>query len=161
MLKIKSNTNEFTIIFSEKIGKKIKCWKILCSSPLFLSASAPHLSSFFYFSALFFFSSFLVSAPSPSLSSASPFFSLDVLPFFQPKCWAQNVFQFSPTHFFFFSFLFYFQRTFFILVQCLLLLLLFSAPFSFPSAPAFMFNFLPTSKAKNILSRCFTFLLFE
>ena len=65
------------------------------------------------------------------------------------------------TFLFFFSFLFYFQRTFFISIQCLLLLLLFSAPFSFPSTPAFMFNFLPTSKAKNILSRCFTFLLFE
>ena len=90
----------------------------------------------------FFFSSFLVSAVSSLFSTSFFLFFLTCCPFFSaqntciaqnvfsPRTFsAQNVFQFSPTHFFF-SFLFCFQRTFFISVQRLLLLLLFSAPFS-------------------------------
>ena len=97
------------------------------SAPAFLFSSAPLFSSSF-------FSAFL-------------FFSVHVLPFFQPKTIlssAQNLFQFSPKHFF--------QKPQHV------------APFS--STPLFfcaclLLSFLPTSKAKNILSRCFTFLLFE
>ena len=64
MLKIKFNINEFTIIFSKKIGKKINAEKLsaqpslfnfnaafLCSSSLFLSASVPLSSAFLFWSA--------------------------------------------------------------------------------------------------------------
>ena len=67
MLKIKSNTNEFTIIFSEKIGKKINAEKFsvpalsfflfFCFSPLSCFCSAPLF--LFLFSALLFQPSFL------------------------------------------------------------------------------------------------------
>ena len=106
MLKIKFNINEFTIIFWEEL-KGNKCWKILCSSPLFLSASAPHLFSFFLFQPFSFFQlqhrcSFppFVSAFSTTLlekfsllllflfSSRVPFFSVQKLFFFSPKCFA-------------------------------------------------------------------------
>ena len=93
MLKIKSNTNEFTIIFFWEDWKENKCWKIicstlsiqlqrrtfLCSSPLFLSASMP-LSSFLLF-------------------WSAPLFSCSVFqcPFsFQFRC---SLFCFSVPHF--------------------------------------------------------------
>ena len=123
MLKIKSNTNEFTIIFSEKIGKKKNAQKIsfsLCSvqHPFFFSPSF----LLFFFSASAPFSSFSVQRFSPFLFCfpAPPFpsfcfsgsaslsfsFQFKCCPFFQPK----NIF-FSPkpfsvqpkTFFFFFS----------------------------------------------------------
>ena len=59
MLKIKSNTNEFTIIFSEKIGKKKNAQKIsfsLCSvqHPFFFSPSFLLVSASFSFFLLLF-----------------------------------------------------------------------------------------------------------
>ena len=113
MLKIKFNINEFTIIFWEEL-KGNKCWKILCSSPLFLSASAPHLFSFFLFQPFSFFQlqhrcSFppFVSAFSTTLlekfsllllflfSSRVPFFSVQKHSF-QPK----TIFSSAQKHFF-------------------------------------------------------------
>ena len=137
----------------------------LCSSPLFLLASVLHTSfsfSFFFFSVsaffLFSFGACLFVQFSATLfiffffcfsflfSSRVALFSAQKH-FFQPKTIlssAQNLFQFSPKHFF--------QKPQHV------------APFS--STPLFfcaclLLSFLPTSKAKNILSRCFTFLLFE
>ena len=103
MLKIKSNTNEFTIIFSKKIGKKKNAQKIsfsLCSvqHPFFFSPSL--ISSCF---SVFSFFCFCFSTP-PFVSFQHPlfvsflpaflFFSIHVCPFFQPK----NIF-FSPKQF--------------------------------------------------------------
>ena len=95
MLKIKSNTNEFTIIFSEKIGKKKNAQKIsfsLCSvqQPFFFSPSFLLVSvSFFFFSASVFSCLFW-------RNSAPPFFSfqLTCALFFSPK-----IFFFSPKRF--------------------------------------------------------------
>ena len=227
MLKIKSNTNEFTIIFFKKIGKKKNAQKISFSlysvqHPFFVSPS------FLLVSVSFLFSASVFSAPLCFFSAPPLFFSVHVCPFFSPKTFfsaqnnslfspksffsaqnvlpsAQNLFQFSPHHCFslflfcfsLFSFCwFYFQRTFsfcsappffFFFFQRLILfsldVLLFifqpkipfqpktffnpsSAQDTFSSAPLFfcaclLLSFLPTSKAKNILSICFTFLLFE
>ena len=106
--------------------KESKCWKILCSSPLFLLASTLHLSSFFLFQPFFYFSAPFVSVQRlflPFFPAPHFFFSLDVLPFFQPKTFfslAQTccyfklntsfLFFFSGQHlllfFFFFSYVF-------------------------------------------------------
>ena len=155
MLKIKSNTNKFTIIFFWEDWKENKWWKILCSSPLFLSASAPHLLVFLFQPSLFCFL-FLCFSLLFFLFSTTFLASLDVLPYF-----------FSPKHFFSpntFSAQELFQpKTFF----SPLLFICGSAPPSFLLfSPSFFLKrlilfFLPTSKAKNILFRCFTFLLFE
>ena len=84
MLKIKSNTNEFTIIFSEKIGKKKNAQKIsfsLCSvqHPFFFSPSFLRVSVSFPFFCFYF------QCPSLFLFSASPFcffsFSWSAAPF--------------------------------------------------------------------------------
>ena len=85
MLKIKSNTNEFIIIFSEKIGKKKNAQKIsfsLCSvqhpfffSPPFLLVSA----SFFFFFFCFCFQPPLLEKFSASFFC---FFSFGQRPFF-------------------------------------------------------------------------------
>ena len=113
MLKIKSNTNEFTIIFSEKIGKKINTEKF----------SVPALSFFQLQRRTILFFCFSVSAPLFLVSCFSLLFflfsttflvSLDVLPyFFSPKHFfsprtfsAQNVFQPS-------SFYLWFSASFF------------------------------------------------
>ena len=99
MLKIKSNTNEFTIIFFWEDSKENKCWKIICSALsvqhpfsvsafFFLFASAPHLSSFFCFC----FSS-------PNFHSALLFFSFGCPLFFSP-----NVFVLLSSTSFFSSF---------------------------------------------------------
>ena len=69
MLKIKSNTNEFTIIFSEKIEKKINAEKFSVSALSFFLLQ--YLSSFFCFSSCFLFSLFRL-----------PFFSLQRSLFF-------------------------------------------------------------------------------
>ena len=118
MLKIKSNTNEFIIIFSEKIGKKKNAQKIsfsLCSvqhpfffSPPFLLVSA----SFFFFFFCFCFqppllekfnASFWRSLVPPSffffLAHMCPFFQPKNI-FFQPKTFCS--FKFSLLLFFFF-----------------------------------------------------------
>ena len=206
MLKIKSNTNEFTIIFSEKIGKKKNAQKIsfsLCSvqHPFFFSPS------FLIVSASFLFSASVFSAPLCFFSAPPLFFSVHVCPFFQPKtfllqpktffrsahttvsasfCFVSACFLFVD---FVFSapFLFVQHLLFFFLFQRLILFSLDVLPFifqpkipfqpktffrpssaqdTFSSTPLFfcaclLLSFLPTSKAKNILSRCFTFLLFE
>ena len=131
MLKIKSNTNEFTIIFSEKIGKKINVEKF---SVLALSFFQLQRRTFlpFFASAPFFFFFFLPFWPARRLLTFQrlTFLFFRRVALFQPKCWAQNVFQFSPTHFFF-SFLFYSQRTFFISVQ---------HPFLLSLVPHFFFS---------------------
>ena len=97
MLKIKSNINEFTIIFFWEDLKENKCWKILCSSPHFLSASAPLFSSLFCF-CLFLFQR----CPFVSFSSCLSFlFSSRVALIFSPKTFfsAQNNSLFSPKPF--------------------------------------------------------------
>ena len=120
MLKIKSNTNEFTIIFSEKIEKKINAKKFSVPA-LFLSFLLFQPSFLFLFSATFFL--FFCFSPLSCFCSAPLFlFSVSTL---------------------FLSFLLFQHLLFFFLFQHLILF------------------FLPTSKAKNILFRCFTFLLFE
>ena len=118
MLKIKFNINEFTIIFSEKIGKKINAEKLSTQPSLFNFSAAPFsVPALFFFQLqclfLLLFSSgqrlFLLLFSSPnaplffflffcfiplSLEPLSSFL-LDVLPFFyQPK----NIF-FSPKPF--------------------------------------------------------------
>ena len=206
MLKIKSNTNEFTISFSEKIGKKKNAQKISFSlysvqHPFFVSPS------FLLVSVSFLFSASVFSAPLCFFSAPPLFFSVHVRPFFQPKTFLlQPKTFFSSAHttvsasfcfvsaFFLFvgsvfsaPFLFVQHLLFFFLFQCLILFSLdmltfifqpkipfqpktFFSPSSaqdtFSLAPLFfcaclLLSFLPTSKAENILSRCFTFLLFE
>ena len=93
MLKIKSNTNEFTIIFSEKIEKKINAEKILCFSPLFLSSAFPFL--------LFFFL--------PYLFKVQPFTCCSLTQPKKPKRFSAQTFllQFSHSFFLFFSALFF------------------------------------------------------
>ena len=69
MLKIKSNTNEFTIIFSEKIEKKINAEKFSVLALSFFLLQ--HLSSFFCFSGCL---SFFSVSTALFFSSAFPFF---------------------------------------------------------------------------------------
>ena len=120
MLKIKFNINEFTIIFSEKIGKKINAEKLSAQPSLFNFSAAPFsVPALFFFQLqclfLLLFSSsqrlFLLLFSSPnaplffflflcfiplSLKPLSSFL-LDMLPFFyQPK----NIFS-SPKPFYF------------------------------------------------------------
>ena len=134
MLKIKSNTNEFSIIFSEKIGKKINPEKFSVPALSFfqlqrhtflpfsvLAFSSQRLSLFllqrlfllFFLSGRRAVSLFLLQRPFllfflSGQQVVSLFFQRLTFLFFrrvalfQPKCWAQNVFQLSPTHFFFF-----------------------------------------------------------
>ena len=148
---------------------KNSLFSLLCLAPffcfnLFLSFFQRRTSSFFCFC-------FPCCCSAPALS----FFSFGVLPFlFQPKILlfqakrfsaqnvfasAQNFFQFSPKRFFFFFFssaatlLFFFfllysflvQPSFFFLFQHFLFFLFFSSVYPRP----------------NILSSCFTSLLFE
>ena len=145
MLKIKSNTDEFTIIFSKKIGKKKNAQKIsfsLCSvqhpfffSPSFLLVSASFLfflllfqrpslfllcASFFSFSSCL---SFLFSSRVPFFSAQKHSFqpktilSLTQKHFFQPK---RFCFSLATLLFFFFSALFFFGSALFFLFQRLL-----------------------------------------
>ena len=118
MLKIKFNINKFTIIFFEKIGKKINAKKLSAQPSLFNFNAAPFSAPalfFFQFQCLFLllFSSgqclFLLSFSSPSALlffflffyffplSLAPLssFLLDMLPFFYQS---KNIF-FSPKHF--------------------------------------------------------------
>ena len=200
MLKIKSNTNEFTIIFFWEDWKENKCWKIicstlsvqlqrrtfLCSSPLFLSASAP-LSSFllfwsvplFCFSPLFLFSFGALLSASASLTFLQPslfsfllvalYFSAQNTFFFSPNVFqpkntfsAQNVFA-SVQNFFQFSP----KRFFLVSVQPLFsssffcfILFWFSPLFSLSAPPFFLF-FSSVYPRPNVLFSCFTSLLFE
>ena len=173
MLKIKSNTNEFTIIFSEKIEKKINAKKILYSSPLFLSALAP-LSSFllFWSAPLFCFNPlFLFSFSAPSLFSSPHFFLFFWLPFiFQPKILFFQPKRFSAQTFFSFSaqtFFSFFSPNVFASVQPLFsssffcfILFWFSPLFSLSAPPFFLF-FSFVYPRPNILSSYFKSLLFE
>ena len=149
MLKIKSNTNEFTIIFSEKIGKKINAEKFsipalsffklqrrtflfFCFSPLcFVFCFSPLLVSAVFFFSFLFSTTFLV--------------SLDVLPyFFSPKLFSlqpKTFFSSAQKHFFQFSPHYCFSFFFFLLA-------LFSAPpslflFCLPFFSAFSHYVLP------------------
>ena len=123
MLKIKSNTNKFAIIFSEKIGKKKNAQKILfslCSvqhpfffSPSFLLVSVSFLFFAFVFNApLCFFSA----PPFVSFLPAFLFFLVHVCPFFNPKTFflAQNVFASAQNLFFFQRLLLFFSLALFI-----------------------------------------------
>ena len=138
MLKIKSNTNEFTIIFSEKIGKKINAEKFSVPALSFFQLQR-RTFLFFCFSPLCFVFCF-----SPPLVSAVLFFSflfsttflvsLDVLPyFFSPKLFSlqpKTFFSSAQKHFFQFSPHYCFSFFFFLLA-------LFSAP------PSLFLFFLP------------------
>ena len=99
MLKIKSNTNEFTIIFSKKIRRKINAKKLSVQPTLFSTLSLFQPSFSFSFSAahfffFFFFFFFFCFSLSPFVSflpaffflfsSCVPFFSAQKH-FFQPK----------------------------------------------------------------------------
>ena len=182
MLKIKFNTNEFTIIFFEKIGKKINAKKFSIPTLSFFQLQC---CTFLPFSVSTFsglcLSLFLLQRPFLlflpfssvrhlfSFSAFFPFlqrllfFSLACCPFFfSPKTFfpAQNVF--APA-----------QNLFSVLPFCSTHTPV-SASFCFVSALAFLFSLAPLfssvrassvscqlPRPKNILSRCFTFLLFE
>ena len=131
MLKIKSNTNKFTIIFLRRLERK-RMLKRSCSASVQFSTPSSFLLIFFFFSflvnALFCFSPLFsfqfrrsLLLQRPSFSPALFFFSLGVLPFsFQPKILFQpkNTF-FSPKRFFQFSatLLFFFFLLYSFLVQ--------------------------------------------
>ena len=137
MLKIKSNTNEFTIIFSEKIGKKINAEKFSVPALSFFLLQRLFLL-FFSFgqrlsfaSALFFFS---VSALPHFSAALTFFFSFGCPLFFSPKYFFFNPNFFSAQTFFSFSaqtFLLQFSHS---------SLLLFSALFFSGSALLFLFQ---------------------
>ena len=96
------------------------------------SASTSFSVSFLLQRPFFFFSflPWLAHRLSLYLSSASFSFSFDVLRLFSPSVDPKTFFSSAQHISFFFSFLFCFQLTFFISVQRLLLLLLFSLPFT-------------------------------
>ena len=153
----------------------------------FVSAfSGQRLSLFLLLFFFFFFSSCLTFL----FSSRVPCFSAQSNSLFSPKTFfsaqnvfasAQNIFQFSPKPFFQFRTFLLQPKTFFnsahitvsapfCFVSAFFLFVgfVFSTPFLFVQRLLFFFLFqrlflffLPTSKAKNILFRCFTFLLFE
>ena len=96
MLKIKSNTNEFTIIFSKKIRRKINAKKLSVQPTLFstLSLFQPSFSfsfsaaHFFFFSFFFFFFFFFFCfSLSPFVSFLPAFFFLfsSCVPFFSAQ----------------------------------------------------------------------------
>ena len=196
MLKIKSNTNEFTIIFSEKIRRKINAEKLSVQPSLFSTFSLFHPSFSFSFNAapLFFFFCFYFSASFFFFASAFLFFSIHVCPFFQPKnilfnpkqfslqpknnflspnvfqFFSPNIFQFffSPNVFQFFSpniFLqpkrFLLQFSHYSLLLFFYFILFWFSPLFSLSAPPFFLFFSSVYPRPNILSSCFTSLLFE
>ena len=85
MLKIKSNTNEFTIIFSEKIGKKINAEKF--SVPTLSFFQLQHHTFFFFFFFVFLFQPFSVLAFLLLFLFFLPFFFLfsSRVPFFSAQ----------------------------------------------------------------------------
>ena len=115
MIKIKSNTNEFTIIFSKKIGKKKNAQKISFSlysvqHPFFFSPSFLLVSASFLFFLLLFqrpsFRFFLLLFSAPPFFLFLPaflFFSVHVCPFFQPKdiLFSPKQFSLQPKNIFF------------------------------------------------------------
>ena len=165
MLKIKSNTNEFTIIFFEKIRRKINAEKLFVQPSFFFFQRRTSLPFFlFLFQRLFFFCfslSFLFSSRVPffqpknilfspkqfSLQPKNIFFSPNVfqpksfLVFLQPKCFLLQFSDYSLLLFFCFI-LFWFSPLFSI------------------SAPPFFLFFSSVYPRPNILSSCFTSLLF-
>ena len=185
MIKIKSNTNEFTIIFSKKIGKKKNAQKISFSlysvqHPFFFSPSFLLVSASFLFFLLLFqrpsFRFFLLLFSAPPFFLFLPaflFFSVHVCPFFQPKdiLFSPKTFfstqtflpkRFNPNVFQFFlaqMFLLQFSLSSLLLFFCFILFwfkLLFSL-----SVPPFFLFFSSVYPRPNILSSCFTSLLFE
>ena len=136
MLKIKSNTNEFTIIFLRRLERK-RMLKRSCSASVQFSTPSSFLLLFFFFSflvsALFCFSPLFyfqfrrsLLLQRPSFSPALVFFSLGVLPFifqpkilFQPKRFLAQKHFFQPKMFFQFSatLLFFFFLLYSFLVQ--------------------------------------------
>ena len=163
MLKIKSNTNEFTIIFSEKIRRKINAEKLSVQPSLFLLlfsslVSAPSTSSFLsvFWSVTHF--SFLLGVlpfifqPKILFFSAQMFFSFSAQTFYSPKtlffspkrsCFSPKLFSIQPL----------FSSSFFCFILFWFSLSIFSAPF-FVSFQLF-------SLRSNVLFSCFTSLLFE
>ena len=142
MLKIKSNTNVFTIIFSEKIGKKKNAQKIsfsLCSvqHPFFFSPS------FLIVSASFLFSASVFSAPLCFFSAPPLFFSVHVCPFFQPKA----ILSSTQKHFFQLKTFLLQPKTFFSSAHTTVSAFFsfcwfcFLRTFSFCSAPPFLLSF--------------------
>ena len=113
MLKIKSNINEFTIIFSEKIGKKINAKKFSVQPSLFNTLFLFQPFAFFL-SALHHPFLFLFVFQPLTFASALLFFSFGSrVPFFSAQTFfnfsAQTFFSFSSATllFFFFSALFF------------------------------------------------------
>ena len=143
MLKIKSNTNEFTIIFLRRLERK-RMLKRSCSASVQFSTPSSFLLLFFFFSflvsALFCFSPLFsfqfrrsLLLQRPSFSPAIFFFSLGVLPFiYQPKILFQPKRFLAQKHFF--------QPKIFFSVQRHSSLLLFSALFFSGSALFFLFQ---------------------
>ena len=139
MLKIKSNTNKFTIIFLRRLERK-RMLKRSCSASVQFSTPSSFLLLFFFFSflvnALFCFSPLFsfqfrrsLLLQRPSFSPALFFFSLGVLPFiFQPKILFQpktffsvqrhsSLLLFSALFFSGSALFFLFQRLFFSFLQ--------------------------------------------
>ena len=174
MLKIKFNINEFTIIFLRRFERKRMLNRSRSASVQFSTPSS-FLLLFFLFQCLFFFFSFFSfcfqRTPFVSFLPAFLFFSVHVCPFFQPK----TILSSAQKHFFQLRTFLLQPKTFFssahATVSAFFFLFVgsvFNAPFLFVQRLLFFFLFqrlilffLPTSKAKNILFRCFTFLLFE
>ena len=138
MLKIKSNSNEFTIIFSEKIGKKINAEKFSIPALSFFLLQRLFLLFFSsgwrlsFASTLFFFS--VLALPHFSLALTF-FFSFGCPLFFSPNVFQPKYFSvFQPKRFSVFSaqtFLLQFSHS---------SLLLFSALFFSGSALFFLFQ---------------------
>ena len=159
MLKIKSNTNKFTIIFLRRLERK-RMLKRSCSASVQFSTPSSFLLLFFFF--LFF-------GQRPFLLQPSFFFSVSALPsalasllFSSPlflffRCVAlyfsaQNTFSAQNV---FFSSAPLFSSSFFCFI-----LFWFSPLFSLSVPPFFLFfNFV--YPRPNILSSCFKSLLFE
>ena len=186
MLKIKSNTNEFTIIFFWEDSKENKCWKIICSAlSIQHPFSVPALFFFFFqrYTSLPFFL-FLFQRLSFFCFSLSFLFSSRV-PFFQPKniLFSPKQFSLQPKNIFFSpnvfqpkSFLVFLQPKCFLLQFSDYSLLLFfcfilfwfsplfslsAPPFFSPLAPPLFLFFSSVYPRPNILFSCFTSLLFE
>ena len=103
MLKIKSNTNEFTIIFSEKIGKKINAENFSVPAlSFFLLQRLPFF--FFCFGCPFFSSAFFFFFFLPYVFKVQPFTCCSLT---QPKRFSAQTFLLQFSHSFFFFFLLY------------------------------------------------------
>ena len=165
MLKIKSNTNEFTIIFLRRLERK-RMLKRSRSASIQFSTPSSFLLLFFLFQCLFFFLLLFSAPPFVSFQRLLFSFQFTCALFFSPKQFSlqpKNIF-FSPNVFQFFSpnvFQFFFSPNVFASAQnlfqfsphhCFSLFLFcfsrfsfcwfcFQRTFSFCSAPPFLLSF--------------------